>query len=170
MSEWSLLILMSAFVCVGLVRNVRVYDAIIEGGREGFDVAVRILPYLTAILVGVGMLRASGAVDAAVTLLAPFTNLVGMPAEALPMALLRPLTGTGAYAIAADTMRAHGPDSLAGQIASTIMGSTETTFYVLGLYLGTVGVRRARHALWTCLIADIAGTMVAVWSCRLLLH
>ena len=169
-SEWSLLLLMSAFVCVGLWRNVRVYDAVVEGGREGFEVAVRILPYLTTILVGVGMLRASGAVDIAVTALAPFTNLIGMPAEALPMALLRPLTGTGAYAIAADTMRTYGPDSLAGQVASTIMGSTETTFYVLGLYLGTVGVRQARHALWTCLAADIAGTLVAVWSCRLLLH
>lgn len=168
--EWSLLLLMSAFVCVGLWRNVRVYDAVVEGGREGFEVAVRILPYLTTILVGVGMLRASGAVDVAVNALAPYTALVGMPAEALPMALLRPLTGTGAYAIAADTMRTYGPDSLAGQVASTIMGSTETTFYVLGLYLGTVGVRRARHALWTCLIADIAGTLVAVWSCRLLLH
>ena len=169
-SSWSLLGLMGAFVCLGLWRGVRIYDAVVEGGREGFDVALRILPYLVAILVGVGMLRASGAVDAMVAVLAPLTAFVGMPAEALPMALLRPLTGTGAYAIAADTMRTCGPDSLAGEVASTIMGTTETTFYVMALYLGTVGIKNARHTLWTCLAADVVGTLVATWSCRLLLH
>ena len=83
---------------------------------------------------------------------------------------MRPLTGTGAYAVAADIMRAQGPDSLVGEIVSTIMGTTETTFYVLALYLGAVGVKYARHALLTCLFSDIAGTMMAVWSCRLFLH
>ena len=99
------------------------------------------------------MLRASGAVDATVNLLQPYTELIGMPAAALPMALLRPLTGYGAYAVAADIMRAEGPDSLAGQIVSTMMGSTETTFYVLALYLGAARIKIARHAVLACVAA-----------------
>lgn len=168
-SSWSLVLLIALFVLMGITRGVNVYDALIEGGKEGFSVALRIIPYLVAILTAVGMLRASGAVDRLVLLLAPFTSLVGMPAQALPMALLRPLTGSGAYAIVADIMRAEGPDSLTGQIVSTMMGSTETTFYVLALYLGVVGVRQARHAILACLMADVAGMMASVWACRLLL-
>lgn len=167
---WSLLVLMGLFVLFGVARGVRVYDAIVLGGREAFNVALGIIPYLVAILVATGMLRASGAIDSLTSTLAPMTAWIGMPAQALPMALLRPLTGTGAYAIAADIMRAQGPDSLTGQIVSTLMGTTETTFYVLALYLGAVGIRDARHALWACVIADIGGTMMAVWSCRWLLH
>lgn len=169
MSNWSLVVLIVAFVLMGMTRGVNVYDALVEGGKEGFSVALRIIPYLVAILTAVGMLRASGAVDVLVGLLHPATSLVGMPAEALPMALLRPLTGSGAYAIVADIMRAEGPDSLAGQVVSTMMGSTETTFYVLALYLGVVGVKQARHAVLACLAADVAGMMASVWACRLLL-
>lgn len=168
-STWPLVLLLVGFVLFGVVRGVKVYDCIVEGGKEGFQVALRIIPYLVAILVAVGMLRASGAVDMLVQLLDPFTRLIGMPGEALPMALLRPLTGSGAYAVAADIMKAQGPDSLAGQVVSTIMGSTETTFYVLALYLGVVSVRNGRHTVLACLMADIVGTLVAVWSCRLLL-
>jgi len=166
---WPLLVIMVLFVLAGASRGVAVYDALVTGAKEGFAVALRIIPYLVAMLTVVGMLRASGAIDTFARLAGPFTEWVGMPAEALPMALLRPLTGTGAYGIAADIMRAQGPDSLVGQIVSTIMGTTETTFYVLALYLGAVGVKQARHALLTCILADAAGTMMAVWSCRLLL-
>jgi spore maturation protein SpmA len=166
---WPLLIIMVLFVLAGASRGVAVYDALVTGAKEGFAVALRIIPYLVAMLTVVGMLRASGAIDTFARLVGPATEWVGMPAEALPMALLRPLTGTGAYGIAADIMRAQGPDSLVGQIVSTIMGTTETTFYVLALYLGAVGIKQARHALLTCIIADVAGTLMAVWSCRLLL-
>lgn len=169
MGTWPLLIIMVVFVLSGASRGVAVYDAVVRGAKEGFEVAVRIIPYLVVMLTVVGMLRASGAIDLFAQAAGPFTELVGMPAEALPMALLRPLTGTGAYGVAADIMRAHGPDSLVGQIVGTIMGTTETTFYVLALYLGAVGVKQARHALLTCLVSDIAGTLMAVWSCRLLL-
>lgn len=167
---WPLVLLIAGFVLFGVVRGVNVYDALVEGGKEGFSVALRIIPYLVAILVAVGMLRASGAIDMLVTVLDPITSLVGMPGQALPMALLRPLTGQGAYAVAADIMKSQGPDSLAGQIVSTIMGSTETTFYVLALYLGVVGVRNVRHALIPCLVADVTGIMMSVWTCRFLLH
>lgn len=164
--RWSLLALMGAFVTFGAARGVAIYDAIVAGGREAFDVAVRIIPFLVAILVATGMLRASGAIDVITGLLGPVTGAVGLPAAALPMVLLRPLTGYGSYAVAADIMRAEGPDSLAGLIASTLMGTTETTFYVLALYLGAVGVRNGRHALWACLVADVAGTVVATATCH----
>jgi spore maturation protein SpmA len=170
LSQWMLPILIVTFVLLGVARNVKIYEALVEGGKEGFGVALRIIPYLVAILTAVGMLRASGAVDMLVAVLDPFTAWVGMPAQALPMAILRPLTGSGAYAIVADIMRAEGPDSLTGQIVSTMMGSTETTFYVLALYLGVVGVKQARHAVVACLVADVAGMMASVWACRLLLQ
>ncbi len=168
-SGWTLLLLVLGFVLFGSLRGVKVYDAVVEGGKEGFNVALRIMPYMVTILVAVGMLRASGGIDLLVRVLDPVTSLFGMPGEALPMALLRPLSGSGAYAVAADIMKTHGPDSLIGQIVSTINGSTETTFYVMALYLGVVQIRNARYVLWPCLLADMAGTLMAVWSCRLFL-
>ncbi len=169
-SNWSLLILLVIFIMFGVMRGVPVYAAVVEGGREGFNVALRIIPYLVAILVGVGMLRASGGIDMMVRLMTPLTDLIGMPAEALPMALLRPLSGQGSYGVAAEIMKVHGPDSLVGQVVSTMMGSTETTFYVLALYLGAVNITRPRHTVLACLAADITGMLAAVWTCRLFLY
>jgi spore maturation protein SpmB len=140
---------------------------VVEGGKEGFEVAIRIIPFLVAMLVAVGMLRASGAIDALALLLDPLTRFVGLPAEALPMALLRPLSGSGAFGVAAEVMQTHGADSLVGQIVSTMQGSTETTFYVIALYFGVVQVRRIRHTLVACLIAEAAGVLAAVWAVRL---
>jgi spore maturation protein SpmA len=168
-SKWPLLLVIGSIVLYGVLRGVRVYDAVVDGGREGFQVAVRIIPYLVAILVAVGMLRASGGLDLIVDMLAPLTGLIGMPAEVLPMAILRPLSGTGAFGLAAEIMQTHGPDSLVGQIVSTMQGSTETTFYVLAVYFGAIGVRNVRHTLAACLSADVAGAIAAVWVCRLLL-
>lgn len=165
-SQYALLILLTTFVLIGLYRGVGVYSSVVEGGRQGFEVALRIIPYLVAMLVAVGMLRASGAIDMGVQLLEPITAYIGMPAEALPMALLRPLSGQGAYGVAAEIMKVHGPDTLVGQIVSTIMGSTETTFYVLALYCGVVNMKRARHTIVACLAADVTGIMMAVWTCR----
>ena len=115
-SAWPLVLLIVGFVLYGVCRGVKVYDAVVEGGREGFGVALRIIPYLVTILVAIGMLRAAGAIDLLVGFLEPFTTRIGMPGATLPMALLRPLTGSGAYAVVAETMQAHGPDSLVGQI------------------------------------------------------
>ena len=167
--EWLLLLLLVGILLYGVLRGVKVYDAVVEGGKEGFQVALRIIPFLVAILVAVGMLRASGAIDLIVVALQPVTALVGMPAEALPMALLRTLSGSGAYGVSAEIMQTHGADSLIGQIVSTMQGSTETTFYVLALYFGVAQVRNGRHALPACLMADMAGALGAVWACRLLL-
>ena len=168
-SQWVLLVLLSGIVVYGLYRGVKIYDAVVEGGKEGFQVALRIIPFLVAILVGVGMLRASGAMDLLVYALEPITSRLGVPAEALPMALLRPLSGSGAYGVAAEIMQVHGPDSLVGCIVSTMQGSTETTFYVLAVYFGAVQVRNARHTVAACLTADVAGVLAAVWACRWLL-
>ena len=168
--EWLLLLLLVGILLYGVLRGVKVYDAVVEGGKEGFQVALRIIPFLVAILVAVGMLRASGAIDLIVVALEPITALVGMPAEALPMALLRTLSGSGAYGVSAEIMQTHGADSLIGQIVSTMQGSTETTFYVLALYFGVAQVRNGRHALPACLAADLAGALGAVWACRLILY
>jgi spore maturation protein SpmB len=139
----------------------------VEGAKEGFQVAVRIIPYLVAILVAVGMFRASGAMEAMVSFLGPLTELVGLPAEALPMALMRPLSGSGAYGILASIINdpAVGPDSYIGYLVSTFQGSTETTFYVLAVYFGAVQVRRIRHTLAAALTADVTGIMAAVAVC-----
>jgi len=169
LSDWLLVVLLVSIVLFGVVRGVKVYDAVVEGGKEGFDVALRIIPFLVAILVAVGMLRASGAIGLMVGILDPLTSLIGMPAETLPMALLRTLSGSGAYGLSSEIMAEHGPDSLIGNIVSTMQGSTETTFYVLALYFGVARIKDGRHALPACLLADIAGVLGAVWACHLLL-
>jgi len=164
---WLLPLLVSALVLVGLVGRVPVYDVLVEGGKEGLQVAVRIAPYLVAILVAVGMFRASGALSLLVSAIDPLTSRLGVPAEALPMALLRPLSGSGSFGVMAEILETHGPDSFVGMLSSTLMGSTETTFYVLAVYLGAVGVRDARHILPACLAGDLAGFAGAVAACHL---
>ena len=163
-SPWILPGIMLAFLLFGVARKVRIYECFVEGAKEGFQVALKIIPYLVAILVAVGMFRASGALDWLVGLLGGFTSLIGLPAEALPMALLRPLSGSGAYGVMASIINdpAVGPDSYIGYLVTTLQGSTETTFYVLAVYFGAVQVRRIRHALAAGLTADLAGVIAAV--------
>ena len=167
-SAWMLPMVVAVLVMYGWTRGVRVYDSLVTGARQGFEVAVRIIPYLVAILVVVGMFRASGGIDLITTLLSPFTALIGLPAEALPMAILRPLTGSGAYAVMAEIMTAEGPDSVVGYMVSTFQGSTETTFYTLAVYYGAVGIRRTRHTVPACLLADTAGIFGAVFIVNLM--
>jgi len=172
LSPWILPLLMAGFLVFGKIRKVRIYESFVEGAKDGFQVALRIIPYLVAILVAVGMLRASGALDVMVSVLGPVTGKVGMPAEALPMALMRPLSGSGAYGVLASIIQdpAVGPDSYTGVLVSTLQGSTETTFYVLAVYFGAVQVRRVRHALAAGLTADLAGVAFAVLACSFLLR
>lgn len=164
--RWLFPLLVAGLLLVGWAGRVRVYESMIEGAREGLAVAARIVPYLVAILVAVGMFRASGALDLLVSFLDPLTSRIGVPAEALPMALLRPLSGSGAFGVMSEILTAHGPDSFIGLLASTLQGSTETTFYVLALYLGAAGVREGRHALLACLAGDVAGFFGAVAACH----
>ena len=169
-SPWIIPGLMLGFLAFGVVRRVRIYEVFVEGAKEGFQVAIRIIPYLVAILVAVGMFRASGAMEAMVNMIGGLTAKVGMPAEALPMALLRPLSGSGAYGVMASIINEPGigPDSYTGYLVSTLQGSTETTFYVLAVYFGAVQVRRIRHALVAALTADLIGIVAAVIICSFL--
>ena len=167
-SYWMLPVLVATIVLYGWVRRVRVYESLVEGAKEGFQVALRIIPFLVAILVVIGMFRASGGLDLIVGLITPVTTLIGMPAEALPMALLRPLSGSGALGVAADAMTTHGPDSLIGYMVSTYQGSTETTFYTLAVYFGAVGVKETRHTVPACLMADVVGILAATFIVNLM--
>jgi spore maturation protein SpmA len=166
-SPWIMPGLMVAFLLFGLMRRVRVYEVFVDGAKEGFQVALKIIPYLVAILTAVGMFRASGALDALVHALGPWTSRVGLPAEALPMALLRPLSGSGAFAVLAAIINdpAVGPDSYTGVLVSTLQGCTETTFYVLAVYFGAVQVRRIRYTLAAGLLADLAGIAAGIAAC-----
>lgn len=156
------------FVGYAAVKKVKIYESFVEGAKEGFNVAVRIIPFLVAMLVAIGIFRAGGAMDFLVAVLSPLTNLIGMPAEALPMALMRPLSGSGSLGIMAEIISVHGPDSFIGILVSTIMGSTETTFYVLALYFGSVNIKKTRHAVAAGILADIAGILGALFIVKLL--
>ncbi|NLH59929.1 MAG: spore maturation protein [Ignavibacteriales bacterium] len=156
------------FVALGFWKKVKVYETFIEGAKEGFNVAVMIIPYLVAILMAIGIFRSGGAMNWLVQILAPVTDLIGMPAEALPMALMRPLSGSGSLGIMAEIIAVHGPDSFIGILVSTMYGSTETTFFVLAVYFGAVNVKNTRHALPAGLISDLAGLLAALLIVRLL--
>jgi spore maturation protein B len=158
------------FLSWGLAKRVRVYEVMIDGAKEGFGVSVRIIPYLVAMLVAIAMFRASGAMDLLTAMLAPVTDLIGMPPEVLPMAIMRPLSGSGSMGIMTELMKVHGPDSLIGVMASTMYGSSETTFYILAVYFGSVGVTRTRHAVPVGLIADAVGMLAAVALVNALFH
>ena len=169
-STWVVPTLMVGFLLFGVIKKVPVYETFVEGAKEGFEVAVRIIPYLVAILVAVGMLRNSGALAAITGAISSVTASFGLPGEAVPMALLRPLSGSGAYGVMASIIEdpAIGPDSYTGYLVSTLQGSTETTFYVLAVYFGAVQVQRVRHALAAGLTADLAGIIAAVIACSIL--
>ena len=167
-STWLIPLLLVLIPALAMARRVKVYDVMIEGAKEGFGTALKIIPFLVLILVAIGMFRASGAMEALAALLAPVTGLVGMPAEVLPAALLRPFSGSGTLGIASELMKTHGPDSSIGRLAGTIYGCSETTFYVLAVYFGAVGIKRTRHAVAAGLLADLAGVVAAVLVCRML--
>jgi spore maturation protein B len=161
-------LMMFAFLGWGAIKKVKVYEVCVEGAKDGFNTAVRIIPYLVAMLCAIGIFRASGAMELLTTVLAPATNLIGMPPETLPMALMRPLSGSGSLGIMTELMKVHGADSFIGILASTMYGSSETTFYVLAVYFGCVQVKNTRHAVPAGLIADLFGMLGAVFICRIL--
>jgi spore maturation protein B len=165
LSLWAMPVLLVAIPLVGILRKVKVYDVFIEGAKEGFDVAVRIIPFLVGILVAIGMFRGSGAMDLVTAGLRPLVAPIGFPPELVPLAILRSLTGSGSLAFATDLIKTHGPDSVIARMAATMYGSSETTFYVLAVYFGAVGVRRTRHAVPAALIADIVAAVAAVAVC-----
>jgi spore maturation protein SpmA len=150
------------------LRGVKVYEEFVEGAKEGFGVATRIVPFLVAILVAIGMFRGAGGIDALKALLSPVLLPLGFPPELLPMTLMRPLSGSATTALFTEVVQTAGPDSLVARMGGTIFGSTETTFYVIAVYFGSVAVRRSRHALAAGLTADFFGVVAAVIVCRLM--
>jgi spore maturation protein B len=165
-SLWAIPVLLVAIPLAGIIRKVKVYDVFIDGAKEGFEVAVRIIPFLVGILVAIGMFRGSGAMDLLMAGVRPLVAPIGFPPELVPLAILRSLTGSGSLAFTTDLIKTHGPDSLIARTAATMYGSSETTFYVLAVYFGAVAVRRTRHAVPAALIADLVAAIaaVAVWA------
>jgi spore maturation protein B len=156
------------FIGMAEFKKVKVYEMFVEGAKEGFQVGVKIIPYLVAMLVAIAMFRASGALDILTEALRPITEFIGMPSEVLPMALMRPLSGSGSLGVMTELMKTHGVDSLIGFMSSTMFGSTETTFYVVAVYFGAVNIQKTRYALPAGLIADAAGLIAATLICRAL--
>lgn len=153
------------FIVMAVIRKVNVYESFIEGAKDGFFIAVKIIPYLIAILVGIGVFRAAGAMEVLIDGIAWAINAVGLDTDfvgALPTALMKPLSGSGARGMMVDAMNLHGADSFVGRIASTVQGATDTTFYVIAVYFGSVGIRKTRHAVTCGLIADFAGIIAAI--------
>jgi spore maturation protein SpmA len=159
--------LIAWFPLYAALRRVQVYEEFVEGAKEGFQVGVRIIPFLVAMLVAIGMFRGGGGIELFSMILRPALDLVHFPVELLPVALVRPLTGSGTLALFSELATTHGPDSLVARMAGTLFGSTETTFYVIAVYFGSVGVRKTRHAVPAGLIADATGVIAAVVICRL---
>lgn len=164
-SLWAIPVMLVGIPLVGIIRKVKVYDVFIDGAKEGFDVAVKIIPFLVGILVAIGMFRGSGAMDLLTAGLRPVMAWIGFPPELFPLAVLRTLTGSGSLGLATDLIKTNGPDSFLGRTAATMYGSSETTFYVLAVYFGAVSVKRTRHAVPAALIGDIVAAIAAVAVC-----
>lgn len=165
-----LFVIIIGFIIAGMRKRINVYDAFVEGAKEGFTTAVRIIPYLVAILVGIGVFRASGCMDYLIRGVAKLTELCGINSDfvgALPIALMKPLSGSGARGLMVDAMSTYGADSFIGRMACVFQGSTDTTFYILAVYFGSVGITRTRHAVPCGLLADLAGVLAAIFICYL---
>ncbi|MGE5371438.1 MAG: spore maturation protein [Solirubrobacterales bacterium] len=169
-SKWAIPLVLFVIPLIGFLRGVPVYEAFVEGAEEGLTTAVKIVPFLVGMLVAISVFRASGALDFLARLAAPVLAWLGAPPEILPLAFMRPLSGSGVLALATELMKTHGPDSLIGRMASTMQGSTDTTFFILTVYFGSVGVTRYRYAVYTGLLADVSGLIASVYICNLLFH
>ena len=164
-SLWAIPVLLVGIPLVGMIRGIKVYDVFIEGAKDGFNVAVKIIPFLVGILVAIGMFRGSGAMDMLTNALRPAMNAIGFPPEVFPLAVLRPLSVICSLALTTDIVKRYGADSMFARIAATMYGSSETLFYVLAVYFGAVGVKRTRHAIPAAIIGDVVAAIVAVAVC-----
>jgi spore maturation protein B len=164
-SLWAIPVLLVGIPLVGMIRGIKVYDVFIEGAKEGFQVAVRIIPFLVGILVAIGMFRGSGAMDMLTNALRPLMSRTIFPPELFPLVVLRTLSGSGSLALTTDLIKRFGPDSLLGRTAATLYGSSETLFYVLAVYFGAIGVKRTRHMIPAAIVGDVVAAIVAVAVC-----
>lgn len=167
LSTWAIPVVIVFIPLYAAYKKVPVYESFVDGAKDGFDTAVRIIPHLVGMMASISIFRASGALDALIGWVSPIFERFGVPPEVLPLGILRPITGSGSLAYAADLMQQHGPDSMIGRIASTIQGSTDTTLYVLIVYFGAVGIRRTKYALKVGLFSDLVGFIAAIVICLL---
>lgn len=156
-------------ILYGLIKRVKVFDSFIYGAKDGLETSFRILPSLIALLTAITMFRASGALDIIISFLSPVLSLIRFPKEIAPLALMRPISGSGSLAIVKDLLSQYGPDSFVGKVASVMMGSTETTFYTLAVYFGSISIKDTRYTVKAALISDLAGMIASVYVVRLLL-
>lgn len=168
MSALLIPLILAATALYAAAKRVDVYSALAEGAKDGLGILLRIFPNLVALLTAVAMLRSSGAFDLLARALGPALGWLGIPAETLPLMLVRPFSGSGALGVGAELIQTYGPDSTIGRTAAVMLGSTETTFYTVAVYFGAVGVKKSRYAIPAALIADVTGFLVAGWSVRLL--
>lgn len=169
MADYLLPCIIAGILLAGLVKGVAVFDVFLEGAREGIAVAKHILPALIALITCVGMFNASGGLDLITYCLSPLADAVGLPDAVVPLALLRPISGSGALVIFEEILATHGPDSFVGQVASVLMGSTETTFYTIALYYSAARVYKTGYTLPAALTADVTGFLCSAWAVQLLL-
>lgn len=167
-SAWAIPVIIVFIPLFAAARKVPVYESFVDGAKDGFRTAVSIIPSLVGMMVAISVFRSSGALDLIIGFIRPLLDRIGVPSEVLPLAILRPITGAGSLAFTTDLIRQFGPDSLIGRIASTIQGSTDTTLYVLTVYFGAVGIRKAGYALKVGLFSDIIGFISSVVVCYLI--
>ncbi len=167
-SLWALPALLIIILTVGIVKKVPIYEEFTDGAKDGFKVAINIIPYLVAIVVGISMLRASGAIEMCANFLAPILTKLHVPADTLPLMIVRSLSGSAALGVFSDIANTLGPDSYATKLAAIMVGSSETTFYVLAVYFGAVGISKIRYALVVGLLADLVGIIAAVLVCHMM--
>jgi spore maturation protein B len=161
-------IIIVSITAYGVVKKVKVYDCFVEGAKEGISICLRIFPYLLAMLIAVGVFRESNALDYFITIVKPIVKFIGLPPEVVPLVLVKPLSGSGAMGIFAETLNKFGADSYIGRVSSIIIGSTETIFYTLTVYFGAVGVKKIRHTLWVAILADLICVIMAVNIVRIM--
>lgn len=169
-SLWAIPFLIAFIPLYGWLKGVSIFDAFAEGAQEGFQMAIRMIPFLVGILVAINIFQVSGAMDTVIGMLSTPLSYVGVPAAVVPLILLRPLSGGAALGVATSILQHYGPDSFVGKLASTLQGSTDTTFYVITLYFGSIAVQKTRYALTVALIADLAGFVAAVAISHWLYH
>jgi len=167
-SKWAIPFLLLIIPLYGFIKKVPVYETFVEGAEEGFKTAVKIIPFLVGMMVAISVFRASGAMEYLTHLLTPLTSKIGAPSEILPLAIMRPLSGSGVLGLSTELMRIYGPDSFIGRLASVMQGTTDTTFFVLTVYFGSVGIKKYRYSLLIGLTADISGFLASLYICSLL--
>jgi len=161
-SIWMIPLVILTVLIVALYKRVPAYEMFVEGGKEGINIAISLLPFLVGMIVAINILRSSGALDAFILFISPLLNWLGIPAEIVPLALIRPISGTAALSVTTELIQNYGPDSFIGRLASTMQGSTDTTLYIITIYFGAVGIKRIRYALKVGLLADLLGIMASI--------